>query len=281
MSVIEKRLTPANGVMIETVIKGLGDFMVCITHPIGYWNDEDPPMEKWLEHFVWVTQRGRGTSSPYETRGDLAFSQFVDDIDAVRQALGIRRWVFMGFSSGGAIGLLYALKYPQVISGLIMSGTAPNYPQLSQDPRCFFSPNHPEWQNAMAEAAPMIQSIVSQSQKQYEWLELGPNAALCLKDGHPQNVVPWPGEVSCLDQVFWEETFKVDVLDQLAAIHTPTLIMNGRKDPIVPVDYAELLHQGIRGSELIIFENSEHGPSEADFSDYQAAVKRFLENTRE
>jgi len=46
----------------------------------------------------------------------------IDDIETIRAALDIERWVVFGGSWGSTLGLLYAQQYPQLILGLILRG---------------------------------------------------------------------------------------------------------------------------------------------------------------
>ncbi len=57
---------------------------------------------------VRVQARGVGNSSAPRDARDLTFGRHVADLEAVRQWLGVERWVYAGGSAGGCIGLLYA-----------------------------------------------------------------------------------------------------------------------------------------------------------------------------
>ena len=51
-----------------------------------------------------------------------------------------------------------------------------------------------------------------------------------------------------------------DVVSRLGEIDVPTLILSGRHDFFCPPSQAERLRRGIRGSEVVIFEQSGHYP---------------------
>ena len=63
--------------------------------------------------------RGHGQSAPADT---LSYETMADDIIGFIDALGLRRPVLYGFSDGGIIGLMVAMKRPQLPSRLIISG---------------------------------------------------------------------------------------------------------------------------------------------------------------
>ncbi len=67
-----------------------------------------------------VDTRGHGASP----RGDAPFTlaQFAEDLKEFLDARGIRRAYVLGFSDGGNIALLFALKYPRHVDKLILNG---------------------------------------------------------------------------------------------------------------------------------------------------------------
>lgn len=72
---------------------------------------------------VILDQRGCNRSGPQgcvenNTTGDL-----LRDIEAIRQQLGIERWLVFGGSWGATLGLLYAETWPERVTGLVLRGT--------------------------------------------------------------------------------------------------------------------------------------------------------------
>ena len=62
--------------------------------------------------------RGHGLSSP----APLSYEKMADDIIALVQALNLSSPLLYGFSDGGIIGLLVAMKQPALLQKLIVSG---------------------------------------------------------------------------------------------------------------------------------------------------------------
>ncbi len=67
-----------------------------------------------------VDTRGHGQSP----RGNTPFtlSQFAQDLKGLMDELGIERAHILGFSDGGNIALLFALRYPQRVRSLVLNG---------------------------------------------------------------------------------------------------------------------------------------------------------------
>ena len=75
---------------------------------------------------IYLDHRGNGLSqrvSPEQFTTDTV----VEDVEALRQALGFEQIVVLGHSFGGFIALSYALAYPSAVSRLIISCSAPSH----------------------------------------------------------------------------------------------------------------------------------------------------------
>ncbi|MCL2030570.1 MAG: alpha/beta hydrolase [Oscillospiraceae bacterium] len=66
-----------------------------------------------------VDSRDHGRSSSVKT---LYYSDMMEDTAALIRGLNLQKPALYGFSDGGIIGLLLAIQYPDMLSGLIVSG---------------------------------------------------------------------------------------------------------------------------------------------------------------
>jgi proline iminopeptidase len=68
---------------------------------------------------IYYDQRGSGRSgSP--TRPNYSMARMVQDLEELRQHLGLERWVLMAHSFGGTIATAYAAKYPARVQALVL-----------------------------------------------------------------------------------------------------------------------------------------------------------------
>ena len=56
----------------------------------------------------------------------------------------------------------------------------------------------------------------------------------------------------------WEETMAFDSRQRIAEITCPTLIVAGSQDRAVPMHHAQMLHEGTRGSKLVVIPGAGH-----------------------
>ncbi|WP_266169223.1 prolyl aminopeptidase [Dyella subtropica] len=71
---------------------------------------------------VLFDQRGAGQSTPFAVLQDNTTWHLVADIETIREALGIERWVVFGGSWGSTLGLAYAQTHPERVLGLVLRG---------------------------------------------------------------------------------------------------------------------------------------------------------------
>lgn len=78
---------------------------------------------------VLFDQRGAGQSTPFAELTDNTTWHLVADIEAIREQLGIERWVVFGGSWGSTLALAYAQTHPQRALGIVLRGIFLGRPQ--------------------------------------------------------------------------------------------------------------------------------------------------------
>jgi proline iminopeptidase len=76
------------------------------------------------EHYrmVLFDQRGAGRSTPLGETQDNTTQHLIQDIEALREHLGIERWLLFGGSWGSTLALAYAEAHPERVTGLVLRG---------------------------------------------------------------------------------------------------------------------------------------------------------------
>jgi len=74
---------------------------------------------------IYYDQRGTGLSDFEPGESGYSVEQAVDDLERMRQALGIDDWVLLGYSYGGFLAQYYATTYPERVAGLVLVGSHP------------------------------------------------------------------------------------------------------------------------------------------------------------
>ncbi|MBL8150933.1 MAG: prolyl aminopeptidase [Blastocatellia bacterium] len=75
-----------------------------------------------LYRIIIFDQRGSGNSTPHACLEENTTWHLVEDIERLREKIGIDRWVVFGGSWGSTLSLAYAETYPDKVRGLILRG---------------------------------------------------------------------------------------------------------------------------------------------------------------
>lgn len=71
---------------------------------------------------ILLDQRGCGRSQPLGEIRENDTDNLVADLEKLRSALGIERWLVFGGSWGSSLALAYTLSHPEHVSGLVLRG---------------------------------------------------------------------------------------------------------------------------------------------------------------
>ena len=72
---------------------------------------------------VFIDERGSGKSSKLENPAGYTVDNMVEDVEAVRKALRLRKINLLGHSCGGVLAQAYALKYQKNLKHLVLCST--------------------------------------------------------------------------------------------------------------------------------------------------------------
>ena len=116
----------ANGVMIYYKILGRGEPLMIVHGGPGASHDYFLPYLLPLarrHNLIFIDERGSGRSQKLEDPAGYTIQNMVEDVESVRQALGLSKISLLGHSYGGALAQAYALKYQSNLSHLILGST--------------------------------------------------------------------------------------------------------------------------------------------------------------
>lgn len=224
---------------------------------------------------VLLDQRGCGRSQP---RGSLMYNHtdaLVQDLNTLRQHLGIDRWLVVGGSWGAGLALAYAARYPENCLGLVLRGVF-----LGRDANVdgFFAAAGPDGtSNTLslqrlhadlhgADAAAALACALTWEAHEQSIAQRRPVAARSVPPvdaGAAQLVNKYRVQSHYLvNRCFREGSGFLPPVGALADL--PIAILHGRQDTICRPEAARELHQRLPGSRLQWVEACGHDPFEPD-----------------
>lgn len=223
---------------------------------------------------VYVDHRGSGRSAPGDPES-WTLENNIDDVDALRDHLGLERIAVLGSSYGGIVAQGYALRYPERVSNLILSATAPSYRFLAEAKQIVE-------QRGTAEQQRVCQWLwegAFESQEQlYEYYKAMAPMYSARFDAEKFER-SWKRGIRSFEQLnrgFAGFLRTFDFVDQLHKIRCPTLVLAGAHDWICPVSQSRVIAERIPRAHLKVFANSAHQIAGDENEAYLAAVRGFL-----
>lgn len=98
---------------IRAFTKGSGE-PLCITHHYSQFNetgDYFADVFTATHRVLLINLRDAGNSAKAQVENELSMIETIHDLEAIREALQLPIWHFAGHSTGGMLGLLYAITY--------------------------------------------------------------------------------------------------------------------------------------------------------------------------
>lgn len=249
---------------------------------------------------VLFDQRGCGRSLP---RGALQHNHtdaLVQDLETLRQHLGIARWLVVGGSWGAGLALAYAAAHPQACLGLVLRGV---FLGRAADVDWFFQGAAQVLPEAWQQLADRTPGIAGDAllPRLHAGLH-GPDAAVALacalawegweqslsqqRTVAPRTLAPHSDEAAVLvdkyrlqshyliNQCFRAGAGLLHGADALSSL--PTAILHGRLDCICRPEAAWELHRTLPGSRLQWVEGGGHNPFEpANAAALVGAIQHF------
>ncbi|CCA94013.1 alpha/beta fold hydrolase [Novosphingobium sp. PP1Y] len=187
-------------------------------------------------------------STERKADGQYDMDFWVGHLFAFMDALNLAAVPLVGNSFGGMVAMAASLRDPARVSGMVLMGSAAGDVPMSE--------------------AHKLASVYDGSiEKLQEILRIFPfdPAQLTpemLKRRHAQSIDPEakknPHPVPVVENDQGEKVFRTTPEEELGAITTPTLILHGRDDRVLPVELAMRVHRAIKTSQLHTFGNCGH-----------------------
>ncbi len=248
-------------------------------------------------------QRGCGRSKPHTCLEDNTTWHLIEDIESIRERLGIKKWLVFGGSWGSTLAIAYAQKHPKNVSQLVLRGI---FMLRQKELQWFYqygaSEMYPEaWQGFLKEIPENERDNLIEA---YRKVFYGKNkekqlsaakawskweASCSFINYNPDAVRESINAEFALAFALIENHYFVNkgflenenqLLDNIDIIRNiPAIIIQGRYDVVCPPTTAYELHSKWPESELIIAPFSGHSAFEKEIThELIKATNKFIQN---
>ncbi|MDC0176057.1 alpha/beta fold hydrolase [Planctomycetaceae bacterium] len=227
-----------------------------------------------VAQLVYVDHRGSGRSAASDP-STYTLDENIDDVDALRDYLGLDSICLLGSSYGGMVAQGYAIRYPDRVSNLVLCATAPSYRFLEDAKRIVAERGTPE-QQAVCETL-WNGSFESLEQVREYYQAMGPMYS--VTHDAQKSAESWSRGTRNFEQLnlgFSDFLRDFDYTEQLGSIACPTLVLAGAQDWICPPNHSRDIAERVPRAHLKVFSKSAHNIAGDEPEEFLAAVRGFL-----
>lgn len=229
-----------------------------------------------VANLIYYDPRGCGLSDKGE-QTTYTMNNYINDLHyIIENELKLEQVILLGKSYGAMCALGFTLRYPRMVSKLILAAGSPSCDNLDTGKSHVLSKGSKEqikicetlWKGAFKDQED-IDNYFKIMEPFYSWKKRN-NEPI----NRPQPIYPFAFEP--LNEAFRTKLWKFNFVEQLSSIQCATLILVGTEDWITDPIYSKQMEEQIPNSTLIIFEKADHS-LEADVSDqFFDAIKKFI-----
>lgn len=237
-----------------------------ITAPGSVWNAH---VDDWKKEFRCILFDNRGVGKSEKPAGPYSTEQMADDCAGLLDSLNLKNVLVAGVSMGGTIALQLAIRHPAKVKSLLLmcpwarcDNTAKAIFQQMMLCKARFRPE---------EFSHFIQLLIYSKaswddEKNYEELAEGRAAEAINENQQPLHGLEGQA-YACINHY---------VLNKLASIPHPTLVIGGEEDKFTPRWMAEEIVSEMPNAELYLYPKAAHIFHFENLEDFNMRAKTWL-----
>jgi proline iminopeptidase len=217
---------------------------------------------------VYYDQRGRGKSARGVDPQDVTIESEVDDLDRLREHLGLEAIAVLGHSWGGLLAMEYATRHPDRVSHLVLLNTAPaSHADLTRfrEQRQATEAEALAKMRALSATRAFAEGDVA-TEAEYYRLHYG---ATLRRPEHREAIVGrlrshfTPEDIlkaRAIEERLYEQTWlrpDYDLVPRLRRSKARTVVIHGGYD-FVPLECSKRIADAVPGARLVVLEDCGH-----------------------
>lgn len=228
---------------------------------------------------IFYDQRTTGGSVNDTEPSSITLETFVDDLEGIRKAFDLDKMNLLGHSWGGMLAMFYALEYPENLNSLMLISSGGARSDFWNDLYSNVERKRtPEDSLALAEMS--VSADLNEMEAWGRYMKvffrsyfydqrLGDQLNMKVSDTTLRN------RRLLASTPLGQAVRDYNIVDQLSKVRIPTLVLHGVSD-VIPLEYAEEIHENIEGSVFVVLEQCGHFPYIEKPDEFFDAVDTFM-----
>lgn len=211
----------------------------------------------WLTEYmqlIFIDYRGNGRSGRDPDISKYTIKQNVEDLEALRQYLGLDKIVVMGQSYGGIMSQAYTTTYPEHVCATILMSTAPTGETFVRATEQLDTRGTTEMKDYFVNVMLAGKLKTPEDFRQY-LITFAPLYTLYGKEQYSDEVG------RCVlnhEPLASPELYAFDFLPDLHKIDSPVLLIGGEEDWVCTIDQTYKIKERIKDCTTVVIKDSSH-----------------------
>ena len=233
---------------------------------------------------IYYDQRGTGRSSAALDSSAINIDAFIEDIDALRQALGYERVTLLGHSWGAVVALEYASRHPEALQSLILMnpvepGARFRDQQAARQRAALTVEDSTELATLTATEGFGARDPATVSQVYRVMFRQALRDRARIDELDLDLAEPTAKNGADVGRLLGESMGEVDWWDRLPQIRVPTLVLHGRYD-LIPMQMSQALAASLGQGRVVLLESGHFAYLEARDGLLSAISSFFVDLSR-
>jgi proline iminopeptidase len=255
----------SSGFRLQYQIEGIGLPAIVVGSSLYYSRTFSQNLRKHLR-FIFMDHRGFVPAPGPVDNSAFELNILIEDIEKVRQKLGLERIIIIGHSGHAFMALEYAKKYSEHVSHVVMIGVAPNFSASSNEAANQYLRDSvsPERKTVLEENLKHLsEEIVANPDRRFISYSIR-NGARSWYDFRFDSSPMWEGvnvNMQMFDYVWGTVFHDIDITKGLNTFNKPVFLALGRYDFLVaPPSSWDSVRSNFKNLTVRVFEKSGHTP---------------------
>ncbi|WP_438503643.1 intracellular short-chain-length polyhydroxyalkanoate depolymerase [Ectobacillus ponti] len=267
-----------NGETIAYRKAGSGEQIVMLVHgnmtSSKHW---DVLMERLQDEYTIYAPDLRGFGASTYQQPISSLKEFSEDVKQFADALGLQRFSIAGWSTGGGIGMQFAIDYPERVEKLVLieSVGIQGYPILKKDAAGQpvlgeFLTTKEEIAADPVQVAPVLQALQNRDKEFYRalWNLVIYTHKQPEPDHYEEYLEDMLTQRNLVDVDYALATFNISEehngvvagTGEVRKLNAPTLVIQGARDYVVPPAMGEGIAKAVPQAEYVLLPDCGHSP---------------------
>jgi proline iminopeptidase len=227
---------------------------------------------------IFYDQRACGKSTAEVDTSSMTMKNLIDDIDQLRQKLGLDQVHVLGHSWGGGLAAMYAIEYPLKVKSLVLCDAMPPSFRLWSQEEELIAKRTSSYDSLLED---QIKAQEGFKKQEVKWVDSLMKVAFKGQFEDTSKLallkIKLPPDYFKRSKIFEHigpELFAFDITTKLEKIIAPTLIIYGDQEPANQIS-GPVYKSGIANATLVVIPRSGHFPFIEQPVRFNSAIATF------